>query len=368
MLLKLLTTLCLLALYGSVFAADCYVWQREHTPYVKRAVKEFHNFFCGRLLYLAGEIENSGKVIKIPAPDCIVHGSSGAVVRIHVMEMKKSSPQKLAAKIAEIFQSWHKAGCDELQIDLDAPEKRLAYYRILMNELKKLVPDDVKLSATVLPCHLDHKKEFSLFAKSVDYFVLQVHYVQFKGKEILLFDKNTACRAILKAQKFRAEFKVALPLYIQKIRDNFIHCNWQDVADCAKFCSDRKIAVIGFRLGNTADRLSFDLETAQNILNGKIYSPRLELSWAKDGDNTYILYIKNTGFLYRKVRVQCRWKDISDIRDFDILNGTIVSDITELRFLDILLPFPGESRPVLWIKTSGKGNPELELNIISKEQ
>ena len=56
MLLKLLTTLCLLALYGSVFAADCYVWQREHTPYVKRAVKEFHNFFCGRLLYLAGEI------------------------------------------------------------------------------------------------------------------------------------------------------------------------------------------------------------------------------------------------------------------------------------------------------------------------
>ena len=368
MLCRLLTTLLLAAVTGRVSAADFYLWQREHTPGVRRAVKEFHRLDRGRLLYLAGEIENNGKIIRVPVPEYLVKGASCAVIRIHVMEIRRSTAQTLAEKAAGIFKVWRDAGCDELQIDLDAPERRIAYYTQLMRELKKLLPPGTKLSATVLPCHLDHKKEFARLAASVDYFVLQLHYVQKKNGCTVLFDRDSACRAIAKAEKFRLPFKAALPLYTQMIKGKFIMSDWQQVADCSRFCSERNIPVIGFRLGNTGDRRAFDLETARSILNGETFTPRLELSWQRDNSDTFILYVKNCGLLYLRAKADCLWQNDMTIRDFDTLNGTLSDGSPEIKQLDILLPFPGEKHPVLWLKTSGNGIPELKLNIISKEQ
>ena len=144
--------------------------------------------------------------------------------------------------------------------------------------------------------------------------------------------------------------------------------DWQEVADCAGMCLDNGIPVIGFRLGNSGDRRAFDLETAQKILGGKPFVPGIELSWKRDESGTNILYIKNRGFLYTGIKAECLWQKDMIIRDSDTLNGTVSDGSVELKQLDIRLPFPGEMCPVLWLKTSGTGIPDLKLNIISKEQ
>ena len=364
---RLFATFILMISSAVVYASDCYVWQREHNPFVGRAVTAFHRAGCGRLFYLAGEIENSGRIIRVSPPEYLVRGESGAVVRIHVMEMRRSSPQKLAEKVSGIYAAWRDAGCDEFQIDLDAPEKRIDYYTQLMRALRKLLPDGTRLSATVLPCHTGHFRAFSLLARSVDYFVLQVHYLQTKGGKNAIFDFDTACCSIVKAQKFCSPFKVALPLYTMKIRGETAVCDWQEVSACAGFCRIKRIPVVGFRLGNGSDPDSLDLKTAQDILNGLPYRPRLDVKVCRENNNTYTLYVTNYGHLCRRMTVNCSWKNSGVITDCDTLNGSRSNGSLPPSQLDIELPHPGCSLPVLWMKTSGDVPPDITFKMINKE-
>lgn len=95
---------------------EFYVWQRQHTPEMQSAVKEFYRKCPGKLYLLAGEIENDGRVIPISPSKKVDFKRAVPVVRIHVKNLKKT-PAVLAGEISRFYAQWKAAGA--LQIDLD---------------------------------------------------------------------------------------------------------------------------------------------------------------------------------------------------------------------------------------------------------
>ena len=135
---------------------DFYVWQRQQSAELEQAVAEFYKTCSGKLYFLAGEIENDGRAIPVFPSKKVDFSRAVPVVRIHVKNLLKT-PSVLAGEIIRFYEPWKTANA--FQIDLDAPESRLDYYRDLMRKLKKLLPE-TELSATVLPCHLKHEQAF----------------------------------------------------------------------------------------------------------------------------------------------------------------------------------------------------------------
>ena len=122
-------TILILSIFLAFFSLtgaepDFYVWQRQHTPEMQSAVKEFYRKCPGKLYFLAGEIENDGRIIRIPPSKSVDFARAVPVVRIHVKNLEKS-PEVLAEEIVKFYAPWKAANA--LQIDLDAPESKLDY-------------------------------------------------------------------------------------------------------------------------------------------------------------------------------------------------------------------------------------------------
>lgn len=158
---------------------------------------EFYGTCSGKLCFLAGEIENDGRAIPVSPLKKVDFSRAVPVVRIHVKNLEKT-PAVLAEEIVEVYDPWKAANA--LQIDLDAPESRLDYYRDLMRELKKFLPE-TELSATVLPCHLKHDQAFRELASECGFFVLQVHGLTRQNNTWSIYDHNEAVRAVTLAKR-----------------------------------------------------------------------------------------------------------------------------------------------------------------------
>ena len=135
-------TILILSIFLAFFSLagaepDFYVWQRQPSAELEQAVAEFYKTCSGKLYFLAGEIENDGRSIPVSPSKKVDFKRSVPVVRIHVTNLKKT-PAVLAGEISRFYVPWKAAGA--LQIDLDAPESKLDYYRDLMRELRKLLP------------------------------------------------------------------------------------------------------------------------------------------------------------------------------------------------------------------------------------
>ena len=148
----------------------------------------------------------------------------------------------------EVYTPWKASNA--LQIDLDAPESKLDYYRDVMLELKKKLPE-TGLSATVLPCHLKHSAAFRALASACDYYVLQVHGLAQRNKVWSIYDHGEAVRAVTLAKSLKLPFKTALPLYCNQVGRQWIKPDMVKVSELAAVCGE----VIGFRLGIPGDPL-----------------------------------------------------------------------------------------------------------------
>ena len=321
---------------------DFYVWQREHGTNVENAVRNYYRSGSGKLYFLAGEMENDGKTFAF-APEKYVDLSRAVpVVRIHIRHMKKS-PAKLAGELVRFYLPWKAA--KEFQIDLDAPESRISYYRQLMVELRRRLPG-VKLSATVLPCHLKHTGEFRALAKVCDYYVLQVHALTNDGKRWFILDKATAFQALARAKALRHPFKTALPFYCHTVRGGkHVEPDMNIVGELAAASPE----VIAFRLGISGDGESLDLQTALKICREGKYAPSLEFYWERQANGVWHFRVRNNGCFSKTVTLNCHWETKISYLNLGTFNNARFS--FDRKSLTLRLPPSSESKPYFWIRS-----------------
>ena len=339
--------LSMLSLLLTAAQPDFYVWQRKHTPEVQAAVTEVLKFSESRLYFLAGELEQNGRVtIVSPAalPEAVFSRAT-PVIRIHIRHLDTPAAQ-LAAKITALYRPWQK--CKALQIDLDAPESKIDYYTQLMQELRKRVPG-VTLSATVLPCHVKHKTEFRKLAQVCDFYVLQIHGLEKRDGNYSLVDKKTTFSAIANAVNLKRPFKLALPAYCYNIENRTIKPDMDFIGKIAKFSDLHKFRVIFFRLGISSDGEALSFATVQELCKTGKYTPDIQHEWQYSDDGSWYLYIKNCGSFAEKVSLEMKWQDGFVITDADTFNNAEFS--FDRKTLDLTLPPDGESKPFLWLRT-----------------
>ena len=330
--------------------SDFYLWQRTYTASVKNAIEDFYKNSSGHLYFLAAEFENDGRIILVKQFSSIKFERSVPVFRIHINHMKKTV-SVLSDEICRAYEPYKIANA--LQIDLDAPESKIDYYCDLMLELRKKLPD-VKLSATVLPCHLKHTKKFTELANACNFYVLQVHGLTKESGTWSIYDHKTAQNALVKAKKIALPFKVALPLYCNILSQKLlVKPDLHKVAELAVQCPE----IIVFRLGNKDDGQSLDFDNAAKICNGK-YSPAIRFHWQQQNDFLWYLSIENCGFFAEKVTLKLEY-DKESVADMDTFNYAILNGGR----LSIILPPSGTSRKFLWVRTKSKQNCENIIRI-----
>lgn len=336
-----------------------YVWQRQNSPALKQAVTEFRHRCSGELYFLAGELENDNSVIAVPPADFVDFAGSTPVIRVHIAHLDKT-PDRLAGEIKNLYLPWQK--CRKLQIDLDCPESKIARYPALIKALRKILPE-TELSATVLPCHLLHKKEFSELSAVCDYFVLQIHGLHQNGNNWLIMDKKIALNAWNQAKKFKRPFKTAIPLYSAMVNGKTVTPDLHFTANLAKIARNHG-GVIGFRLGIAGDMDTLDQSAALAISRGEKYSPKIFSRWQEQPNGAHHLFIRTTGLFAQKVAIKLAIPEkIIEITDFDTFNGAQFDANSQV--LTLTLPPCGEEKTYLWLRV--KDNPLLNKFIYIKE-
>lgn len=326
---------------------DFYVWQRLHTPEVRNAAEQYYRESSGRLFFLAGELENSGKTVKVSPPDFYRPSRSVPVIRIHVRNISVPAAV-LAEQVISLFHPWRET--KSLQIDLDAPESKLSCYRDLMLELRKRLPG-TELSATVLPCHLKHEKDFRELAEVCDFYVLQVHGLEKTGSGWKLFDPAAAERAVKTAKKWKHPFRTALPLYCGRVGKGI--CVKPDLSAVSRLAAGSP-GVIGFRLGVKDDPDALDLKTSLEICRGKGYSPSIELKWEGKPGDFWRLSVRNHGFFPERKVLRFRLSPEVKIEDFDTFYDA--GFLPAEGKLTLTLPPAGSELRCLWLRC---GNADL---------
>ena len=349
---KTIFSLIFLLAFCPLFGAepDFYVWQRLNSPELKQAVAEFYRTAHGKLCFLAGELENDGSITRIAPSKAVDFARAVPVVRIHVKNLKKK-PSVIADEISGIYAPWKSAKA--LEIDLDAPESKLDYYRDVMLELRKKLKD-VKLSATVLPCHLKHEKAFRGLASACDHYVLQVHGLTRRNGKLSICDHAEALKAVMLAKSLKHPFKTALPLYCNRVGGEWIKPDMAKMSELAAVCGE----VIGFRLGIPGDGSALDLNTALRVCRGAGYTPKLEFRWEKKTGGAWHLFIRNCGFFAEKVTLRLNFKKAPD--DMDTFNGARLSGNNKL---SLILPPSGTEKPYLWMRKGGNEPPSSTIEI-----
>ena len=356
--LKLQVASALCFLFCASFGAepDFYVWHRQQTPELEQAVTEFYRSSSGMLFFLAGELEDNGRMIRISPLKAVDFTRAVPVIRIHVKNLEKT-PAVLVEEIMKAYVSWKAANA--LQIDLDAPEFRLDYYRDVMLELRKKLPG-IRLSATVLPCHLNHAVPFLALATAWDYYVLQVHGLTRRNRTWSIYDHTAAVKAVRLAKKMKLPFKTALPLYCSRINGQWVKPDMTKVSKLAAVCGE----VIGFRLGIPGDGSALDLETALRVCRGQGYAPKAETRWEQKTGGTWHLFVRNYGFFAERITLSLDFKTLP--ADLDTFNRASLNG--KHNELTLVLPPPGMEKPYLWVRTGSNEKPLTTIQIQGKNK
>ncbi|MBE6357618.1 MAG: DUF3142 domain-containing protein [Lentisphaerae bacterium] len=348
------TVLLILLLPIASKAVDFYIWQRQlNNQLIRDTVLKWQRETPGTTYCLAGELENDGRQMTVSPEQFLEPAWTTPVIRIHIRNMTRKT-EELAKTVIKLHTPW--AACRSLQIDLDCPEFKLSYYTSLMQQLRKQLPD-YRLSATVLPCHLRHHKEFKSLADACDYFVVQVHALEKDGNDFFIIDRNTALEAIKNAGTFDRPFKIALPFYTHTINGKTIkpdlHIFPELIRHAEKF--PKMSGIIAFRLGLPGERDTVSINTVMSACKGE-YTPGIIPDWQKHPDGAWHLFLKNRGHFVEKVTLELKWNKNFKILDFDTFNHAAAD--RRLHTLTLTLPPDGMSVPYLWLRCPN----DIDLN------
>ncbi|MDR3444654.1 MULTISPECIES: DUF3142 domain-containing protein [unclassified Dyella] len=218
-------------------ANDAYVWQRQWTPALVRAVAEDGSSVRAWRV-LAGEMDGQGRW-RVFTPDWNALAASGkpvvAVVRIEG-QLQQWDEAMLLADVQAILATWRqqKFVLAGVEIDHDCATSRLPAYTHFLQALRPSLLPNERLSLTALPTWLDSPHLDALLAQA-DEAVLQVHAVQ--SPRAGLFNPDTA-RGWLSAfaRHTHKPWRVALPAYGTRV-------SWDDQGRVSVIESERPTLV-----------------------------------------------------------------------------------------------------------------------------
>lgn len=350
---------------GLAFAAappGVYVWQRDVSSAVleaaRTAVAEGREIFA-----LAGEFERAadGSLRELTPPDALPWdfgggppaGVTDAPPATAVFRVRIGALDDPAASAAVLTDRAAALGVTRVQLDVDAPERRLSDYVSLAASVRAGLPTNSTLSLTLLPCQLAHPDAVREVLASADYGVLQLHGIDPPGSlddGWRLMDPATVHTALDRARALGLPFRIALPAYayvLQFAPDGTFRRLWAegfpgvgaipssdlvrlaapDLPLLAELLADpATLPAIWFRMPVPGgDRWCLDAATLRELEAGRAPEPAVVLDAAPlPAGNGFRL---SAAFLHDipldPVTVALRWRDTTRLGEWISLGGCV---------------------------------------------
>jgi hypothetical protein len=207
------------------FRQDAYIWQRRWTDSHAKSLDQAEGKL-NTVVALAAEIEwkaGEPRAVRVNIPYDTLRGENfafGLALRIGPYSGPFDSSGPITTAICDLAQSLVKKATDagvkvsELQIDFDCAESKLDGYRTWIDALHARL-GSLPIVITSLPSWLD-SKAMARLVEATDGFILQVHSLErpkSSTAKFTLCDPVAAKRAVEKAGRLPAPFRVALPTY-----------------------------------------------------------------------------------------------------------------------------------------------------------
>lgn len=366
-----------------------YVWQQEWSSSVIAAV---FNETLATLYPLAAVVPKEGNCTLINVPWgklAVADRPVVPVVRIPLGAFKRTDIASELNRITRrLYETAETLRIDEIQLDLDCPERLLPEYHQLIIAYRRDWPD-LKLSITALPAHLNNAS-FRPLAEAVDYYVLQVHGLDVPATfndQAELLKLSIAERAIRQAEDLERPYRIALPCYAYEL--NFdqdsgdflfltaehlvenretikkrIAANPADLIALLDECQRLKVAegIIWFRLPVEGDRLCLPRAALAKIQQGKQPADQVECRTHRISDTTLELELFNGNTIHAATAsLKLDWPesigtyDLYQHVDKESLSARLPTE------LSISMPPPGEAVRLGWFESKQPPTIKIEL-------
>ena len=357
-----------------------YVWQQVWSTNVQQAVSDE----APTTLYpVATVVPATGvsRLFDIPWNKLADSGHSIIpVIRIPLQAFRRKDIAKELNRITQaLMKDDHPIRINEIQFDLDCPERLLPEYLKLVTDYRKTWPE-LQLSITVLPCHLSNRT-FRPLAEAVDSFVLQVHGLDVPDRisdKAELLNRQTAERAIRQAEAMEHSYRVALPCYAYELnfdpengrflfltaegpapQENTIRkriaADFQDLISLQQTVRNLKYAegIIWFRLPVDGDRLCLPRAQLARLQRGELPDGRITFRTIPVSPTTLELEISNSGVIDRTgLTLRIDWPNASGA--FDLYHSVQAASTAPGRLptrIHFSVPSPGQSLRIGWFQT-----------------
>jgi hypothetical protein len=336
-----------------------YLWQRDWSPAVERAMGEAEDKMDG-IVILGAEIHwdgNTPEIVHATVPWAILKNSQkpfSVALRIDPFPGPFVTNDIPFQTIQETATSLIKSASDhgvllaEFQIDFDCAQNKLNGYRSWVKQLRQVV-HPLPLVITTLPSWLN-EADFLTLAESADGYVLQVHSVPTKqeiGRSVLC-DPALARKWVAKASGLGIPFSVSLPTYhslagyapsgklIGLLMDSVqpswppnthtldFSANPDQIAELVKEWQTSRPPgmkeLIWYRIPVGTDQQNWRWPTLNAVMQGRIPIHHVEV--VCQGENPIDLILVNTGEAEEQVHgaVTISWGD-AELVAYDALSG-----------------------------------------------
>ena len=196
-----------------------YVWQQDWSGNVLQAITQEAPCSLYPLVTVVPQ-EGKSKLTQIPWKNLSTRGHRAIpVVRIPLSAFQRPDlAEELDGLTRRLDCQLAPLPLEEVQFDLDCPERLLARYLKLVQTYRQRHPG-VRISITALPVHLKHQA-FRDIVDAVDGYVLQVHGLEVPrklGEQVRLLNMRTAEKALRQAEALGQPYHVALPCYAYEL-------------------------------------------------------------------------------------------------------------------------------------------------------
>ena len=375
-----------------VLEQAAYVWQYDWAPAVEQAVARSADTIP-LLMVMTGEVDGRSDQPALQTVrvnwDALTGRNATIVLRgnVAVLRHMRASVEIAAAFFAEQLQQSMvsaqkaKAIVQGVQLDMDCPTADLAVYASFLHALRAKLPN-TPLSITTLPTWLD-QSTFANVVKGLDYFVLQVHFLD---KPKTVEDPITLCnvkrvpRWMEKASALGVPYYVALPTYGYRVyfdahggyagigaeaspasmdpaRTREVRADPQAMAglvrglkaELPKHCK----GIVWFRLPVEGDMLNWSWPVLQQVMNGEAPPVQVVAEVKNPSENLYEVWVNNQG-AYRpngNIRIPVHLSG-GTLGAYDVLGGFKGSTGPDNN--DTVLvgpaPAPGQSAMAAWFR------------------
>ncbi len=367
-----------------------YVWQQSWSSNVLQAISQ--EAPCS-LYPLVTVVPKEGKstLTRIPWKNLSVQGHRIIpVVRIPLGTFQRTDlAEELTALTQRLEHQRAPLPLEEIQFDLDCPERLLGRYLHLIQTYRQRHPG-VHISITALPVHLRHRT-FRELADAVDYYVLQVHGLEVPSKlgdPTQLLNMKIAKKALRQAEAIGRPYRVALPCYAYELnfsstsgaflfltaekpsrRTDTVKqrcvANPSDLVALHQKIVDLKQArgVIWFRLPVPGDRLCLPRPTLAALQSGLLPKVNVQCRVLPISPTTFELELYNANTIHSaRVSLHLLWNNPAGSYDlFQKIDAAHPVPGQLPTTLSVPMPPPGESTKIGWFQSTQPPKSEILL-------